>query len=107
MTDSAGINKTASGIDINSTIGDMLDRQAERFADRDALVNFETGERFSYAGFRDEVDRIARGLMALGIQRGQHVGIWSTNYTEWVLTQFCHSQNWRRDGQRQPGISHP
>ncbi len=89
MTDSAGINKTASGIDINSTIGDMLDRQAERFADRDALVNFETGERFSYAGFRDEVDRIARGLMALGIQRGQHVGIWSTNYTEWVLTQFA------------------
>ena len=89
MTDNAGINKTASGIDINSTIGDMLDRQAERFADRDALVNFETGERFSYAGFRDEVDRVARGLMALGIQRGQHVGIWSTNYTEWVLTQFA------------------
>ena len=89
MADNASVNNTASGVDINSTIGDMLDRQAERFAGRDALVNFETGERFSYAGFRDEVERVARGLMALGIQRGQHVGIWSTNYSEWVLTQFA------------------
>ena len=76
-------------VDTLSTIGDMLDRQAERFAERDALVNFETGERFTYSEFRDEVDRVARGLMALGIRKGQHVGIWSTNYSEWVLTQFA------------------
>ena len=72
-----------------STIGDMLDRQAERFGERDAVVNFETGERFTYAGFREEVERVARGLMALGVRRGHHVGIWSTNYIEWVLTQFA------------------
>ena len=65
------------------------DRQAERFAERDALVNVETGERYTYAEFRDEVERVARGLMALGIQRGHHVGIWATNYSEWVLTQFA------------------
>ena len=76
-------------VDTLSTIGDMLDRQAERFAERDALVNFETGEWFTYSEFRDEVDRVARGLMALGIRKGQHVGIWSTNYSEWVLTQFA------------------
>ena len=52
-------------------------------------MNFETGERFTYAEFRDEVERVARGLMALGIRKGQHVGIWSTNYSEWVLTQFA------------------
>ena len=79
----------AGSINPNTTIGDVLDRQAERFADRDALVNVETGERYTYAEFRDEVERVARGLMALGIRRGHHVGIWATNYSEWVLTQFA------------------
>ena len=79
----------SNGVDPYSTIGDVLDRQVERFAGRDALVNVETGERYSYAEFREAVERVARGLMALGIQRGQHVGIWATNYSEWVLTQFA------------------
>ena len=78
-----------SGVDRHSTIGDVLDQQVERFAGRDALVNFETGERFTYSEFRDEVERVARGLMSLGIRKGHHVGIWCTNYSEWVLTQFA------------------
>ena len=89
MAEKVNGTRSASGVDVNSTIGDMLDRQAERFADRDALVHFETGARYTYAEFRDEVERVARGLMALGVQRGHHVGIWSTNYSEWVLTQFA------------------
>ena len=79
----------SGGINPNSTIGDVLDRQVERFPGRDALVNVETGERYTYAEFREAVERVARGLMALGIQRGHHVGIWATNYSEWVLTQFA------------------
>ncbi|CAI8047003.1 Putative acyl-CoA synthetase YngI [Geodia barretti] len=67
----------------------MLDRQVERFSDREALVHNETGARYTYTEFRNEVERVARGLMALGVQRGHHVGIWATNYTEWVLTQFA------------------
>ena len=89
MADNANVNGSATVVDVNSTIGDMLDRQVERFADHEALVHNETGVRYTYTEFRDEVDRVARGLMALGIQRGHHVGIWSTNYTEWVLTQFA------------------
>ncbi len=89
MAESVNEVQSASGVDPHSTIGDMLDRQVERFAERDALVNAETGERYSYSGFRDEVERVARGLMAMGIQHGQHVGIWATNYSEWVLTQFA------------------
>ena len=89
MADSANGFESASDIDPNSTIGDMLDLQVERYPDRDALVNVEAGERYTYAEFRDEVDRVARGLMALDIERGQHVGIWATNYSEWVLTQFA------------------
>ncbi len=72
-----------------STIGDVLDRQADRYADLDALVNTETGERYTYREFQAEVERLGRGLMAVGIRKGDHVAIWATNYTEWVLTQFA------------------
>ena len=72
-----------------STIGDVLDRQADRFPDRDALVNTESGERYTYREFQAEVDRVGRGLMDMGIGKGDHVGIWATNYTEWILTQFA------------------
>ena len=76
-------------IDPRSTIGDVLDQQAERFGDRDAFVHVESGARYTYSEFRDEVDRVARGFLALGILPGQHMGIWATNYTEWVLCQFA------------------
>ncbi len=71
------------------TIGDLLDRQAARFGDRDALIHVEHGVRYTYAEFRDECDRVAKGMIALGIQKGDHVGIWATNYPEWVVAQFA------------------
>jgi fatty-acyl-CoA synthase len=71
------------------TIGDLLDRQAARFGDRDALIHVEHGARYTYAEFRDECNRVAKGLIALGIARGDHVGIWATNYPEWVVAQFA------------------
>ena len=45
--------------------------------------------RYTYREFRAECDRVARGLMALGINKGDHVGIWATNYPEWVIAQFA------------------
>ena len=78
-----------SDLEIRVTIGDLLDLQSERYADREALVHVETGARFTYQEFKDECDNVARGLMALGIEKGQHVGIWATNYTEWVVAQFA------------------
>jgi len=74
------------------TIGDLLDRQAARFGDRDALIHVEHGMRSTYAEFRDEFDRVAKGKIALGIQKGDHVGIWATNYPEWVVAQFATSK---------------
>src|SRR4051794_156445 len=71
------------------TIGDLLDRQAARFGDLDALVHVEHSVRYTYAELRAECDRIAKGLLALGIQKGEHVGIWATNYPEWVVAQFA------------------
>ena len=75
--------------EIRTTIGDLLDSQTERFGDREALVHVETGTRYTYREFKDECGRVARGLMALGIEKGQHVGIWATNYSEWVVAQFA------------------
>ena len=79
----------AGEFEIRVTIGDLLDAQTERFADREALVHVEAGTRFTYRELKDECDRVARGLMALGIGKGHHVGIWATNYTEWVVAQFA------------------
>ena len=76
-------------IDPRSTIGDLLDLQAQRYADRDALVHAATGDRYTYREFHAEVERVARGLMSIGIGKGQHVGIWATNYSEWILTQYA------------------
>ena len=78
-----------TAIDPRSPIGDVLDLQAERFPDHDALVNVATGDRYTYRAFQAEVDRVARGLLSIGIEKGQHVGIWATNYSEWILTQYA------------------
>jgi len=74
---------------LKTTIGDLLDRQASQFGDSDALVHLEHNVRYTYSQFRNECDRIARGLIRLGIQKGEHVGIWVTNYPEWVVAQFA------------------
>ena len=79
----------ATSIDTRLPIGDILDQQTDRYAEREALVHTATGDRFTYREFHAEVERVARGLMSIGIEKGQHVGIWATNYTEWVLTQFA------------------
>ncbi len=76
-------------IELKTTIGDLLDSQTKLFGDREALVHVESGSRFTYSEFKEECDRVARGLMALGIEKGHHVGIWVTNYSEWVVSQFA------------------
>jgi len=73
----------------NITIGDLLDRQADGFGDREALVALEAGVRYTYEQLRVECDLVSRGLMALGIGKGEHVGIWATNYPEWVIAQLA------------------
>ena len=71
------------------TFAEVLRRTAERHGDRDALVFPWLGHRRSYAEFRAEVRRAARALMALGIRPGEHVGIWATNWPQWVVVQFA------------------
>jgi fatty-acyl-CoA synthase len=71
------------------TIATDLDATIARFGDRDALVAPFEGVRLSYRAFGEEVDRVARALMARGIGVGDRVGIWSPNGAGWVLVQYA------------------
>jgi fatty-acyl-CoA synthase len=71
------------------TFAEVLARTVERYGDHDALVFPQFRYRRSYAEFQAGVREVARGLMALGVRRGEHIGIWATNSPQWVLTQFA------------------
>ena len=78
---------------IDLTIGELFDRQCEASADKEALVyNYpEIGLdlRLTYRQYKNEVDRIAKGLLALGIEKGEHVAVWATNVPEWVILEIA------------------
>jgi fatty-acyl-CoA synthase len=67
------------------TIGDLLQRNVDRWPERPALVSRHQERRLSWAELSAEADRVARGLWALGVRRGDRVGLWSTNCAEWVV----------------------
>jgi fatty-acyl-CoA synthase len=67
------------------TIGDLLDRTASRFPERLAVASCHQSNRLSWAELSAQADRAARGLWALGIRRGDRVGLWSTNCIEWIV----------------------
>src|SRR5215212_100156 len=74
---------------LGETIGRNLDRTAERVPDRDAVVSVHQGVRLTYAQFHAAVEEVARGLLALGVEPGERVGIWSPNNAEWVTLQYA------------------
>ena len=74
---------------IGATIGEFFDRACAEHRDREALVVRHQNVRFTFAELRREVDHLACGLLRLGLQPGERVGIWSQNNLEWVLTQFA------------------
>ena len=68
---------------LNMTIGDMLDQQALQYSDREAFVysypERDLQVRLTYRQYRDEANRVAKGLLALGIEKGEHVAVWAPN----------------------------
>jgi fatty-acyl-CoA synthase len=73
---------------LGDTIGADLDRTAARVGYREALVECATARRFTYSQFVAEVDAVALGLDALGVAKGDRVGIWAPNCAEWAFVQF-------------------
>ena len=74
---------------LGETLGQNLDRTAARVPDSPALIVPSQGVRWSYAELAARADAFAAGLLALGLQRGDRLGIWSLNNAEWVVVQFA------------------
>src|SRR5579859_4601767 len=80
---------------LESTIGDLLDRRAEEYATREAIVYSCYPEfggaldiRWTYQEYRERANAVARGLMALGLSKGDHIAVWAANLPEWLLLQM-------------------
>ncbi|TWB07016.1 AMP-binding protein [Bradyrhizobium stylosanthis] len=74
---------------LGDTIGRSLDHAVRRWGKREALVSPSHGVRWTWAEFAERVEALAAGFLALGLVRGERIGIWSLNRPEWTLTQFA------------------
>jgi len=74
---------------LGDTIGDNLVRTVLRFPNGEALVDVPSGRRWTYAAFDADVNGLALGLLAGGIEAGDRIGIWSPNCPEWTLLQYA------------------
>ncbi|HKK01738.1 MAG TPA: AMP-binding protein, partial [Desulfuromonadales bacterium] len=78
-----------SDVLLHYTIGGLLENIAHRFPENDALVYPDRGLRLNYSEFNALCDRVAKGLLKLGVKKGDHLSIWATNVPEWVVLQFA------------------
>ncbi|MBT8082245.1 MAG: AMP-binding protein [Gammaproteobacteria bacterium] len=83
------ITGEGSGQLLYETIGTCFDRVVTQHPGNPALIVRHQGVRWSYQELKRQVDRLATGLLALGIKPGDRVGIWGPNSYEWVMTQFA------------------
>jgi fatty-acyl-CoA synthase len=83
----------ASGLSVQAllgqTIGENFAATVARVPDHDALVDVPSGRRWSYAELAHDVETAALGLLALGVAKGERVGIWAPNLPEWTITQYA------------------
>ncbi|MBR5520306.1 MAG: AMP-binding protein [Clostridia bacterium] len=70
------------------TVGDWLHRVASFYPNGDAVVNVDRGVRMSWSDLDRRANEVAKGLCALGVEKGDKVAIWATNYPEWLYTLF-------------------
>ncbi|XP_051980981.1 medium-chain acyl-CoA ligase ACSF2, mitochondrial-like [Xyrauchen texanus] len=74
---------------LSKTVDQCLQASVERYPDREALVFVQDGIRKTFAQFYQEVEQAAAGLLAVGLKKGDRLGIWGPNIYEWVLMQFA------------------
>lgn len=81
---------------LNITIGDLLDERAASDPDQEAIVYSAYPEygpmlnlRWTYREYRDRADQVAKGLIALGLQKGEHIAVWALNFPEWILLEMA------------------
>ena len=87
--------------EIRETLGAVLERQASTFPEKDFIVFPDRNLRFTYAAFDARVNALARGLMAIGIGKGDHVGIWATQRSGLAHRALCHREDRHGDRHRE------
>ena len=73
---------------IEKTIGQILDETAKKYPQNNALV-YVDGPKYTYREFTEMCDKVAKGLMQLGVKKGNHVAVWAYNVPEWAFLQFA------------------
>jgi fatty-acyl-CoA synthase len=74
---------------LKMTVADLFDETALKFSKKEALVDISKGVRYSYREFLDAVDRLSKGLLGLGLKKGEHLALWGANRWEWIITEFA------------------
>jgi fatty-acyl-CoA synthase len=74
---------------ITDTLGQVLEKQVARHPDREFMVYPDRDLRFTYADFDRRVNKLAKGLLAIGLTKGDHLGIWATNVPDWLTLFFA------------------
>jgi fatty-acyl-CoA synthase len=74
---------------ITETLGQVLEREVALHPDREFMVYPDRGLRFTYAEFDRRVNNLAKGLLAIGLRKGDHLGIWATNVPDWLTFLFA------------------
>jgi fatty-acyl-CoA synthase len=74
---------------VRKTVGDLFDEVALKFPEKEALVDFPQGKRYSYKELLVVVNQTAKGFLKLGLKQGDHLALWSPNRLEWTITQFA------------------
>ncbi len=81
---------------LNTTIGDLLDERAASAPEQEAVVYSAYPEfgpllngRWTYREYRDRANQVAKGLLALGLQKGEHIAVWALNWPEWLLLEMA------------------
>jgi fatty-acyl-CoA synthase len=74
---------------LRMTLGDQFDQTAKRFPDRDALVHLDRGISYTYQELQKVANRFAKGLLSLGLEKGDHLAIWANSIPQWIVTQIA------------------
>jgi len=72
-----------------ATIGDFFEQQVQKAPDREFIVYPDRGLRFTYRQFNERVNQLAKGLLAIGLNKGDNIGIWATNVPDWLTFMFA------------------
>ena len=89
MTDLSYVNGASTKPLLGQTIGDCFDATCAAHPEQMALISRHQKIRWTYAQLKARVDALAAGLLALGLEPGDRIGVWAPNCAEWALTQFA------------------